>query len=163
MVVDYLSMSSVNCGGWLTFGFNAGTTPIEAATPFAVFERCAFRLPRVIGNSSRTYVAVCRSAGESLISARSYPLRGLNSGKWICDSAMGRAQHRFPRCLPLGCAPFENREGCGSLSCGGAGNQKSQMASPPQPFFRRSEGSPARHCVPREIPRPAGKNAGSSG
>ena len=28
---------------------------------------------------------------------------------------------------------------------------------------RRSEGSPLRRSMPREIPRPAGKNAGSSG
>jgi hypothetical protein len=38
-------------GGWHTFGFYAGRTTLEAAAPFAVFERCAFRQSVVRGLS----------------------------------------------------------------------------------------------------------------
>jgi hypothetical protein len=39
------------------------------------------------------------------------------------------------------CAPFENREGCGSLSCGSAGIKNQSWASPRQ--HKKIKGGPA--------------------
>ena len=60
---------------------------------------------------------------------------GCDANSLARPSERGTPRNKFPACLQFGCAPFENRERCGSLSGGSACIKNQRWGQPPTGAF----------------------------